>query len=137
MDEDAYAYSTIHVQAVPVVALQAAQALEPAAQIALQLLAPGAKIVLVGDPKQLPATVISKAAEAGKLTQSLFERMQQVRRASKPVSQLAVRCCSTKLRDTKGFRIALFVRPNAGQGICASLYCSRASGRLGYTAAAV
>lgn len=59
--------------------LQAAQALEPAALIALHLLAPMAKVVLVGDPKQLPATVLSRAAEAGNLTQSLFERLQQVR----------------------------------------------------------
>ena len=61
-----------------VVHVQAAQALEPAAQIAFQLLAPEAKIVMVGDPQQLPATVLSKAATASNLTQSLFERFQQV-----------------------------------------------------------
>ena len=58
--------------------MQAAQALEPAALIALQLIAPGARVVLVGDPKQLPPTVLSRAAEASHLAQSLFERLQQV-----------------------------------------------------------
>lgn len=57
--------------------LQAAQALEPATLIPLQLLAADARIVMVGDPQQLPATVISKAATASNLTQSLFERLQQ------------------------------------------------------------
>ena len=60
------------------VCLQAAQALEPAALVPLQLLAPGGQVVLVGDPKQLPPTVLSWAAEAGNLAQSLFERLQQV-----------------------------------------------------------
>ena len=59
-------------------ALQAAQALEPASQIAFQLLASNAKVVMVGDSQQLPATVLSKAATASNLTQSLFERLQQV-----------------------------------------------------------
>ena len=59
-------------------AVQAAQALEPAALIALQLIAPGARVVLVGDPKQLPPTVLSRAAEASHLAQSLFARLQQV-----------------------------------------------------------
>lgn len=58
---------------------QAAQALEPAALVPLQLLAPGGQVVLVGDPKQLPPTVLSRAAEASNLAQSLFERLQQVR----------------------------------------------------------
>ena len=44
----------------------------------LQLLAPGGQVVLVGDPKQLPPTVLSRAAEASNLAQSLFERLQQV-----------------------------------------------------------
>ena len=35
-------------------------------------------MVLVGDPKQLPPTVLSRAAEASNLAQSLFERLQQV-----------------------------------------------------------
>ena len=58
--------------------MQAAQALEPAALVPLQLLAPGGHIVLVGDPKQLPPTVLSRAAESSNLAQSLFERLQQV-----------------------------------------------------------
>jgi len=58
--------------------LQAAQALEPAALVPFQLLAPGGQVVLVGDPKQLPPTVLSRAAEASNLAQSLFECLQQV-----------------------------------------------------------
>jgi len=61
------------------VAPQAAQALEPAALIPLPLLAPAGRVVLVGDPAQLPATVLSKAAAAANLAQSLFERLQRVR----------------------------------------------------------
>lgn len=57
---------------------QAAQALEAACLVALRLLTPGGACVLVGDPQQLPATVISRAAEAGHLAQSLFERLQRV-----------------------------------------------------------
>jgi hypothetical protein len=53
------------------------QALEPSTLIALQLLAPGGRLVLVGDPQQLPATVVSRAAAAAALAQSLFERLQQ------------------------------------------------------------
>lgn len=55
------------------------QALEPSALIALQLLAPGGRLVLVGDPQQLPATVVSRAAAAAALAQSLFERLMQAR----------------------------------------------------------
>ncbi|GFR50440.1 hypothetical protein Agub_g12661, partial [Astrephomene gubernaculifera] len=55
---------------------EAAQALEPAALIPLQLLQPGGKVILVGDPRQLPPTVLSRAAEAARLSQSLFERLQ-------------------------------------------------------------
>jgi hypothetical protein len=54
------------------------QALEPSTLIALQLLAPGGRLVLVGDPQQLPATVVSRAASAAALAQSLFERLMQV-----------------------------------------------------------
>ncbi len=36
--------------------------------------------VLVGDPKQLPATVLSKLAGSKHLAQSLFERLERVRR---------------------------------------------------------
>lgn len=59
--------------------LQAAQAVEPAALIPLQMLKPNGSVVLVGDPKQLPATVVSRAAERAGLSRSLFERLQQVR----------------------------------------------------------
>jgi len=48
--------------------------------VALQLLAPGGRAALVGDPRQLPATLLSRAAEAANLAQSLFERLQRVRR---------------------------------------------------------
>ena len=61
---------------------QAAQALEPAALIPLPMLSPAGRMVLVGDPAQLPATVLSSAAAAANLAQSLFERLQRVRRAT-------------------------------------------------------
>ncbi|KAL6777015.1 hypothetical protein ACKKBF_B19880 [Auxenochlorella protothecoides x Auxenochlorella symbiontica] len=64
---------------------EAAQAVEPASLVPLHLLAPGGKLVLVGDPKQLPATVISCGAAAGMLSQSLFERCQK---AGTPVEML-------------------------------------------------
>ena len=47
--------------------------------MALQLLAPGGRATLVGDPRQLPATLLSRAAAAANLAQSLFERLQRVR----------------------------------------------------------
>ena len=74
--------------------LQAAQALEPAALVALRLLAAGGACVLVGDPQQLPATVLSRAAEAGHLAQSLFERLQRVSHAglSVPDSRTSAIC---------------------------------------------
>lgn len=59
--------------------VQAAQALEPAALVAMRLVRPGGSVALVGDPKQLPATVLSQAASASHLAQSLFERLQRVR----------------------------------------------------------
>jgi senataxin len=44
---------------------------------ALQPLAFGARqVVLVGDPQQLPATILSEAAKAAALERSLFERLQ-------------------------------------------------------------
>ena len=46
--------------------------------IAFQLLAPGGKVVMVGDPQQLPPTVLSKAADSARLSQSLFQRLQEV-----------------------------------------------------------
>jgi hypothetical protein len=54
---------------------EAGQASEAAA---LQPLVFGAKrVVLVGDPQQLPATVLSEAAREVELERSLFERLQQ------------------------------------------------------------
>ncbi len=60
------------------------QALEPSTLIALQLLAPGGRLVLVGDPQQLPATVVSRAAAAASLAQSLFERLMQASFLGRP-----------------------------------------------------
>jgi hypothetical protein len=68
--------------------LQAAQAVEPAALIPLQMLKPDGKVVLVGDPKQLPATVVSRAADKAGLSRSMFERLQQVP-CSKPLPLIA------------------------------------------------
>ena len=59
--------------------MQACQAVEPASLIPLQMLAPHGSMVQVGDPKQLPATVISQAAQKAGLPMSLFERLQLVR----------------------------------------------------------
>jgi len=64
---------------------EAAQASEVAT---LQALALGAAdAVLVGDPAQLPATVLSGAARAGNLQRSLFERLAA---AGAPVAMLTV-----------------------------------------------
>ncbi|KAK8967609.1 putative helicase MAGATAMA 3 [Platanthera guangdongensis] len=66
-----------------VVVDEAAQALEPATLIPLQLLkSSGAKCVMVGDPKQLPATVLSSVASKFLYECSMFERLQ---RAGYPV----------------------------------------------------
>jgi hypothetical protein len=35
------------------------------------------QVILVGDPRQLPPTVLSRSAEAARLSQSLFERLQR------------------------------------------------------------
>lgn len=35
------------------------------------------QILLVGDPLQLPPTVLSRLAETAKLSQSMFERLQR------------------------------------------------------------
>ncbi|KAI0518870.1 hypothetical protein KFK09_006307 [Dendrobium nobile] len=62
---------------------EAAQALEPATLIPLQLLkSNGAKCIMVGDPKQLPATVLSSVASQFLYECSMFERLQ---RAGHPV----------------------------------------------------
>ncbi|KAJ7962656.1 p-loop nucleoside triphosphate hydrolase superfamily protein [Quillaja saponaria] len=65
---------------------EAAQALEPATLIPLQLLkSSGTKCVMVGDPKQLPATVLSNIASKFLYECSMFERLQ---RAGHPVVML-------------------------------------------------
>lgn len=57
---------------------QAAQALEPAAVLAVGAVSAEGQVVLVGDPQQLPPTVLSRSAAARHLSQSLFERLQRV-----------------------------------------------------------
>lgn len=65
---------------------EAAQALEPASLIPLQLLkSKGTRCVMVGDPKQLPATVLSNVASKFSFQCSMFERLQ---RAGYPVNML-------------------------------------------------
>ncbi|MCH79336.1 P-loop containing nucleoside triphosphate hydrolases superfamily protein [Trifolium medium] len=65
---------------------EAAQALEPATLIPLQLLkSSGTQCIMVGDPKQLPATVLSTVASKFRYECSMFERLQ---RAGHPVIML-------------------------------------------------
>ncbi|XP_057504671.1 uncharacterized protein LOC130788134 [Actinidia eriantha] len=65
---------------------EAAQALEPATLIPLQLLkSKGTKCIMVGDPKQLPATVLSNVASKYMYQCSMFERLQK---AGHPVIML-------------------------------------------------
>ncbi|CAN6464526.1 unnamed protein product [Victoria cruziana] len=65
---------------------EAAQALEPATLIPLQILkSTGTKCIMVGDPKQLPATVLSNVASKFLFECSMFERLQ---RAGYPVTML-------------------------------------------------
>ncbi|KAG8653205.1 hypothetical protein MANES_06G179400v8 [Manihot esculenta] len=65
---------------------EAAQALEPATLIPLQLLkSHGTRCIMVGDPKQLPATVLSNTASKFLYECSMFERLQ---RAGHPVTML-------------------------------------------------
>ena len=63
-----------------VVVDEAAQAIEASALVPLPLVCTGGgtryKCVLVGDPQQLPATVLSRAAEERLYGRSLFERLQ-------------------------------------------------------------
>ncbi|GBG87751.1 hypothetical protein CBR_g45905 [Chara braunii] len=67
---------------------EAAQALEPATLIPLQLLGPSnTRCIMVGDPKQLPATVLSKAAASLNFERSLFERLQK---SNYPVTMLSI-----------------------------------------------
>ncbi|XLR34726.1 hypothetical protein S83_062626, partial [Arachis hypogaea] len=61
-------------------------ALEPATLVPLQLLkSSGTKCIMVGDPKQLPATVLSNIASKYLYECSMFERLQ---RAGHPVIML-------------------------------------------------
>ena len=53
---------------------EAAQAVECSTLIPLKYNAP--RLVLVGDPKQLPATVLSNEAQKLQYGRSLFERLQ-------------------------------------------------------------
>ncbi|SPQ96780.1 unnamed protein product (mitochondrion) [Plasmodiophora brassicae] len=55
---------------------EAGQAVEPDSLVPLQFSC--RKLILVGDPKQLPPTVISQAADAKGLSRSLFERLEPV-----------------------------------------------------------
>ncbi|PON78563.1 P-loop containing nucleoside triphosphate hydrolase [Parasponia andersonii] len=65
---------------------EAAQAVEPATLIPLQLLkSNGVKCIMVGDPKQLPATVLSNVASKFLFECSMFERLQK---AGHPVVML-------------------------------------------------
>ncbi|CAN0880373.1 Helicase SEN1 [Linum grandiflorum] len=65
---------------------EAAQALEPATLIPLRLLkSKGTKCIMVGDPKQLPATVLSNVASKFFYECSMFERLQK---AGHPVTML-------------------------------------------------
>ncbi|KAG6555775.1 hypothetical protein Mapa_003016 [Marchantia paleacea] len=66
---------------------EAGQALEPATLIPFQLLAQvNARCVMVGDPKQLPATVLSQHVSKMAYERSMFERLQ---RAGYPVTMLS------------------------------------------------
>ena len=56
---------------------EASQAVEPASLIPMQWLKPGGLIVLIGDPKQLAPTILSKAAKNANFEQSLFDRLQR------------------------------------------------------------
>ncbi|KAG0553297.1 hypothetical protein KC19_12G000100 [Ceratodon purpureus] len=65
---------------------EAGQALEPATLIPLQLLKQTqARCVMVGDPKQLPATLLSTSLSRTNFETSMFERLQ---RAGYPVTML-------------------------------------------------
>ena len=55
---------------------EAAQATETATLIPLRWLRPGGTVVLVGDPRQLAPTVLSRGVAAQRLSRSMFERLQ-------------------------------------------------------------
>ncbi|GLU21867.1 hypothetical protein SLE2022_379790 [Rubroshorea leprosula] len=86
MSGSKYSNSSEHTLFDAVVIDEAAQALEPATLIPLQLLkSRGTKCIMVGDPKQLPATVLSNIASKFLYECSMFERLQ---RAGHPVVML-------------------------------------------------
>ncbi|RYR03167.1 hypothetical protein Ahy_B06g082003 [Arachis hypogaea] len=73
-------------KALPYGVTHASKALEPATLVPLQLLkSSGTKCIMVGDPKQLPATVLSNVASKYLYECSMFERLQ---RAGHPVIML-------------------------------------------------
>ncbi|XLU52727.1 hypothetical protein S245_047375, partial [Arachis hypogaea] len=79
-------------KALPYGVTHASKALEPATLVPLQLLkSSGTKCIMVGDPKQLSATVLSNVASKYLYECSMFERLQ---RAGHPVIML------TKQRTT-------------------------------------
>lgn len=78
MSSSKYSNSSEHTLFDAVVIDEAAQALEPATLIPLQLLkSKGTKCIMVGDPKQLPATVLSNIASQFLYECSMFERLQK------------------------------------------------------------
>ncbi|XLR26934.1 hypothetical protein S83_054834, partial [Arachis hypogaea] len=81
-----YADSVLASKALPYGVTHASKALEPATLVPLQLLkSSGTKCIMVGDPKQLPATVLSNVASKYLYECSMFERLQ---RAGHPVIML-------------------------------------------------
>lgn len=94
LDEAAIVFSTLSFSGAPVLAKstrgfdvviidEAAQAVEPATLIPLATRCK--QVFLVGDPKQLPATVISTVAQDSGYGTSMFERLQK---AGYPVNML-------------------------------------------------
>ena len=80
--------------------------------------APACRAVLVGDPQQLPATVLSRAARAGLLERSLFERLQ---RQGHPCTMLSVQY--RMHAAIRSFPSAFFYQ-NRLQDACALRRCS-------------
>lgn len=70
---------------------EAAQSVEPATLVALQL--GSSHAILVGDPQQLPATIFSMSGRNNKYDRSLFQRLEE---AGTPVHML-----DTQYRDRK------------------------------------
>ncbi|XLU31296.1 hypothetical protein S245_067362, partial [Arachis hypogaea] len=82
-------------KALPYGVTHASKALEPATLVPLQLLkSSGTKCIMVGDPKQLPATVLSNVASKYLYECSMFECLQ---RAGHPVIMLMLTEQGTRL----------------------------------------